>query len=79
MGTVKAPIIQPDLAPSDYHLFLHLKQFLAGLQFCSDDELQEEAQFSLTLSAATWYEVGVKKLALRFEKCLHSGINYVES
>jgi hypothetical protein len=29
----------PDLAPSDYHLFLHLKTFLGGKRFYDDDHL----------------------------------------
>ena len=34
------PPYSPDLAPSDFHLFLHLKSFLAGRQF-HDDEVKE--------------------------------------
>jgi len=30
-----------DLAPSDFHLFLHLKKHLAGKNFDDDDEMQE--------------------------------------
>jgi hypothetical protein len=33
----------PDLTPSDFHLFLHLKKHLAGKMFDDDDEVQEEA------------------------------------
>jgi histone-lysine N-methyltransferase SETMAR len=32
----------PDLAPSDFHLFLHLKKNLAGKKFDDADEVQEE-------------------------------------
>ena len=32
----------PDLAPSDFHLFLHLKKHLAGKKFDDADEVQEE-------------------------------------
>jgi len=31
----------PDLAPSDFHLFLHLKSFLAGRWFHEDSEVKE--------------------------------------
>jgi len=34
------PPYSPDLAPSDFHLFLHLKKHLAGKRFDDDDELQ---------------------------------------
>ena len=36
------PPYSPDLAPSDFHLFLHLKQYLAGKKFDDDDEVKEE-------------------------------------
>jgi hypothetical protein len=32
----------PDLAPNDFHLFTHLKQFLSGMHMSSDEE--EEAK-----------------------------------
>jgi hypothetical protein len=34
------PPYSPDLAPSDFHVFLHLKTFLGGRQF-HDDEVKE--------------------------------------
>jgi len=34
----------PDLAPSDYHLFLHLKKFLGGKRFNDDDNLKDAVQ-----------------------------------
>jgi len=42
------PSYSPDLAPSDFHLFLHLKKHLAGKKFDDDDELQEEVM--------TWFK-----------------------
>jgi hypothetical protein len=35
------PPYSPDLEPSDFHLFLHLKKHLAGKKFDDDDEVQE--------------------------------------
>ncbi|GFV65531.1 histone-lysine N-methyltransferase SETMAR [Trichonephila clavipes] len=34
------PPYSPDLAPSDFHLFLHLKSFLAGKHFNNGKELK---------------------------------------
>jgi histone-lysine N-methyltransferase SETMAR len=31
----------PDLAPSDFHVFLHLKNFLGGWRFHDDKEIKE--------------------------------------
>ncbi|GBN75237.1 Mariner Mos1 transposase [Araneus ventricosus] len=38
------PPYNTDLAPSDFHLFSHLKKFLACQQFASDDEINENVQ-----------------------------------
>jgi hypothetical protein len=35
------PSYNPDLAPSDLHVFLHLKTFLGGQQFHDDNEVKE--------------------------------------
>jgi hypothetical protein len=31
----------PDLAPSDFHLFTHVKQFWGGMRMCSDEEMKK--------------------------------------
>ncbi|GBL75316.1 hypothetical protein AVEN_194532-1 [Araneus ventricosus] len=33
------PVYSPDLAPSDYHLFQHLKMFLIRQHFLNDDDM----------------------------------------
>jgi len=35
------PPYSPDLAPSDFHLFPHLKRDLKGTHFTSDDEVEQ--------------------------------------
>jgi len=35
------PPYSPDLSPSDFHLFLYLKSFLAGRRFHEDSEVKE--------------------------------------
>jgi histone-lysine N-methyltransferase SETMAR len=68
--------VSPDLAPSDYHLFLHLKKFLRGKQF--DDDLNDAVQKWLTSQVAAFYEEGIQELVLRYDKCLNNGGEYVE-
>jgi len=41
------PPYSPNLVPSDFHLFLHLKKHLASKKFDDDDEVQQEV--------TTWY------------------------
>jgi transposase len=35
------PPYSPDLSPSDFHFFPHLKRDLQGIHFTSDDELKQ--------------------------------------
>ena len=71
------PPYSPDLAPSDFHLFLHLKQFLSGKQFDDDNDLKDVQKW-LTLQVAAFYEEGIQKLVPRYNKCLNNGGEYVE-
>jgi len=71
------PPYSPDLAPSDFHLFLHLKPFLAGRQF-HDDEFKEAITTCFASQAASFYDEGIQKLVQRYDKCLYNGGNCVE-
>ena len=55
----------PDLAPSDFNLFLHLKKHLAGKIFNDDDEVQEEVMTWFKVLAADFYDSGREKLVPR--------------
>ena len=69
----------PDLAPSDFHLFLHLKKFLGGKRFDGDyDDVKNAVHKWLTSYAAAFYEEGIQKLVPRYDKCLNNGGEYVE-
>ena len=72
------PLYSPDLAPSDFHLFLHLKKFVGGKWFDDDDGLKDGVQKWLTSQAAAFYEEGIQKLVPRYGKCLSNGGEYVE-
>ena len=76
-GDKCTPPYSPDLAPSDYHLFLHLKKFLGGKQL-DDDDLKDAVQKWLTSQAAAFCEEGIQKLVHRYDKCLSNGGEYVE-
>ena len=72
------PRCSPDLAPSDYHLFLHLKKFLGGKRFDDDDDLKDAMKKWLTSQAAAFYEEDIQKLVSRYDKCLNNSGEYVE-
>ena len=59
------PSYSPDLAPSDFRLFLHLKSFLGGQHFNDDDDLKEHVTTWLKTQAETFYEEGIQKLVPR--------------
>jgi len=67
-----------DLAPSDFHLFPHLKSFLAGRQFHDDNEVKEAITMCFASQVASFYDEGIQKLVQRYDKCLNNGGNYVE-
>jgi len=64
----------PDLAPGDFHLFLHLKKQVAGKKFDDDDKVQEEVKGQ----AADFYDSGIQKLVPKLNKCLDNAGDYVE-
>jgi hypothetical protein len=66
------------LAPSDFHLFLHLKKFLGGKQFDDDDDLEDAVQKWLTSQVAAFCEEGIQKLVPLYDKSLKNGGKYVE-
>ncbi|GBN99313.1 hypothetical protein AVEN_161619-1, partial [Araneus ventricosus] len=39
------PAYSPDLVPSDYNLFQHLKRFLAGQHLSSNDDVQTAGSY----------------------------------
>jgi histone-lysine N-methyltransferase SETMAR len=72
------PPYSPDLAPSGFHLFLHLKTYLVGKKFDDDDEVQGEVMTWFKRLAADFYDSGIQKLVLRLNKCLDIAGDCVE-
>jgi hypothetical protein len=54
-----------DLAPSDNHLFLYIKKFLAGQRLRRDQDRKHVLQDCLEGLAANFYEEGIQKLVPR--------------
>ncbi|GFV48824.1 histone-lysine N-methyltransferase SETMAR [Trichonephila clavipes] len=72
------PPYSPDLAPSDCHLFMHLKKHLVGQRNSDDDEAKTTVKQRLSNQAASLFNDGIQKLVPRYDKCLNSNGNYVE-
>jgi histone-lysine N-methyltransferase SETMAR len=71
------PPYSPGLAPSDFHLFLHLKKHFAGKKF-DDDDVQAEVMTWFKGQAADFYDSGIQKLVPRLNKCLDNVGDYIE-
>ena len=74
------PPYSPDLATSDFYLFLHIKKFLC----CKRQRFQNEREAEMSIKewfqsqAADIYDTGIQKLVPRYHKCLNSRGEYVE-
>jgi histone-lysine N-methyltransferase SETMAR len=75
MNPPPPPPYSPDLAPSDFHLFLRLKKFLSSQRFNNDEDVKRAVQKWLSSQAATFYDEGIQKLVSRYDKCLNNGGN----
>jgi hypothetical protein len=71
------PPYSPDLAPSDLHVFLHLKTFLGDQRFHDDSEVKEVVNMRSASQVASFYVTGIPKLVPR-HKFLNNGGNHVE-
>ena len=71
-------LYSPDVAPSDFHFFLHLKKHLAGKKFDDHDEVQKEVMTWFKRQTADFYDLGIQKLVLRLNKCLDNAGDNVE-
>jgi histone-lysine N-methyltransferase SETMAR len=72
------PPYSPDLAPSDFHVFLHLKTFLGSRRFHDDYEVKLDVNTLFASQAATFYDAQIQKLVPRYDRYLKNGGNYVE-
>jgi len=66
------------LAPSDFHLFPKLKEFLGGGCFTSSEEVKDAIQQWLNGLVIEVCGEGIQKLITGCDKCLNGGGKYVE-
>ena len=72
------PPYSPDLAPSDSHFFPHLKRDLSWTHFTSNDELKQTVTSWIKQRTPEFLIDGMRKLVLRWEKCIERQCGYVE-
>jgi len=61
----------PDLAPSDFHFFPHLKRDLKGTHFTSDDEVKQAVTSWIKQRTPGFFIDAMRKLVLRWENVLN--------
>ena len=72
------PPYSPNLSPCDYHMFGPLKEALGGQRFDDDVQVENFLRKWLQTSPPSFYDAGIKKLSIRWQKCVEKGGNYVE-
>jgi histone-lysine N-methyltransferase SETMAR len=72
------PPYSPDLAPSDFYLFNHLKKTLRGRHFASKEDLKDAVTRFLNEKPPDFFKIAFLDLADRWQKCVDAGGNYFE-
>ena len=72
------PPYSTDLAPSDFHFFPHLKRDLKGTHFIPYDEVQQAVTSWIKQRTPEFLTDGMRKLVLRWEKCIERQGDYAE-
>ena len=73
------PPYSPDLAPSDFHVSLHLKKFLSGYRQRFQNDREAEMRITVDpIPGGRLLRHRIQKLVPRCDKCLISGSEYVE-
>lgn len=68
----------PDLSPCDYHISGSLKEALGGQRFDNNTAVEAFVRNWMETRPSSFYDNGIKKLPIRWEKCLSKSGDYVE-
>jgi len=76
--TFPHPPCSPDLAPSDFHAFPGLTEWLGGQRFEDEESCKAAVTAFFEKQGREWYDAGIVKLIHRYEKYLARSGDYVE-
>ncbi|CAK9809163.1 Retrovirus-related Pol polyprotein from transposon 297 [Anthophora quadrimaculata] len=71
------PPYSPDLAPSDFHLFLSLQNFLQGKKFKNEEDIRQALVQSFASSDKALFKNGIYKLPSRWQEVINNDGNYI--
>jgi hypothetical protein len=71
------PSYSPYHAPSNYHLFTYMKNWI-GSQSFNINELMEGVEMWLSSQVANFFDTGIQKLTPWYDKYQSSGSDYIE-
>jgi hypothetical protein len=72
------PAHNPDLAPSDCHLFGPVKDALYGCHFADDNEMKQSFCDAFRSRGREFYNTGIQRLTQRWKKCFENDGDYAE-
>jgi len=78
MRMLQHPPYSPDLAPSDFYLFRHLKKHLRGERFNNKDDLKAAVTNFLNEKPTDFFQKAFSELVVRWRKCVNAEGNYIE-
>ena len=71
------PPYSPDLAPSDYHLFLSMANALGGVKLDSKEACEKRLSEFFANKEGGFYEGGIMKLPSRWEQIIEQNGAYL--
>jgi histone-lysine N-methyltransferase SETMAR len=77
--TLEHPPYSPDLSPCDIHFFGPLKEALGGKRINDDAGVEAYVRSWLQTRPTSFYEDGISKLPIRWEKCVLKAGKYSPS
>ena len=72
------PPYSPDLAPTDFHLFRSLQNFLTGKTYENHDDLKTDVAGFFDSKPAEYYQKGIHDLPARWKKVMDSNGDYID-
>lgn len=78
LETIRHPPYSPDLAPTDYHFFRDLDNFLHGKTFSSEEAVQNAFTQFVESKSPEFYRKGINELPMRWQKCIDNEGKYFD-